>query len=820
MAIDNETVEYDIRIEAVLALKTLADLTNSVRGFKNQIQEATTFIRSQAQQWGVPFQQVKSELQALDASLSKNAASSTVFGGAGQAAWNQVGQASQQAEQKVRKSSQGIVGHFTAMRIAAGILVSMLVHNVLQAFQQVFTTAISNIRETELAIYNLINAERRLSEEGIDVTPKGLQETIDSVRELVPVLSKIQAEELVSRIATNVAPSLKLTNEQIRQMSESVALLFVRNKALGKSFEEVESQLTNAFLTGRVSQGINNLGVKLSDQIVRDEALRLGLVKTEQEFDNLTGEMEAQVKAAAMLSVVYQNAQQDLTSLGDYMETTDAAVEKTKTVWSDFLTEAGTAFGPVLRVGLKVITNALEIMLIVLQKVRPVLIDVASTIVGFVEASRNLPQYWQMWGQGYADFFENFAKFKSQAEKSFTSLSDHADTATASIENLVDASESFDADGFGNEIEDIIENTQNALEDLDTDLDRKRTDIDTEYQRKSADAWLDYQRKLEDINQDSADKITEIKQKFREDDREREAKYQNELWELQQKYLLDLEDALHERDARQIIRLQKQYAIDKESMERKKNLDTNQSQRDMEIDIQQAQNEAKNKREQARLEYERDLQDQQIAKQRELEDLRIWHQRELQDIQTTQQRKLETLIRGWIEEGKITQAGAAQVYSILRGYFGPGGLTDQLYQYMMNSMMSTTSRLPASMSGAPAPYFDLAAASANSLNSGNIGRTVTSPSRRVGMAEGGTYLARTPQSIDVAEKGPELIQATPIGRLGADINKMFLQSSGKEGLAGAMEIGVTLSPDLEARVINKSLDSVGDIILKVNRTKV
>lgn len=815
MATDNETIEYDIRIEAILALKNLADLTASVAGFRQKIQETSTFIRSISQQWGVPFKQVKSELQSLDAALSKNAASSTVFGGAGQAAWNQVGESAAKAEQKVSQSSKGIVGHIDAIRIAAGILVSMLVHQLLQAFTQVFTQAITNLREAELAVYNLINAEKRLSEQGIDVTPKGLQETIDKVRELVPILSKIQAGELVSRIATNVAPAVRFDSTQIQQMSEAIALLYVRNKALGKSFEEVESQVTNAFLTGKVSQGINNLGVKINDQIVKDEALRLGLVKTAEEFDNLTGAIESQIKAQAMLSIIYQNAQQDIGSLDEYMGTADANIERFKKAWSDLLTTGMEIFGPLVAKGFEVLANALEIVVRLLEAAKPLLEYFVSRMVALIDTTRNMPQYFKFGGGKL--FAENFKENVAKAEGRFKSLSDQADTATGigGLSSSVKAAQKHEEDltrifqEARDKRIDIDRNYQNKLQDLALDNSRKLEDIARKQAQQISDANRDYAEKVSDINRDAEQQEQDARADANRRSVEIERKYQEELKNLREKYLLDLEDALHERDARQILHLMRQYEIDKKHAQEERSTEQKRSQEQLQLKLKDIEQNRKLKLEEAKRDLENKIKDIKLSAARErqeaainynrqLADARLAHQRALEEQRLYLQKKLKDLADALAKEYNMT---ASQLQALQALYTGMGIVTN-------NATGSPYS--PASINAGtytPPPNSGFS-------GSGLYGTT--------GLAQGGSYLARTPHSINVAEQGPELIQATPLNRIGSDINKLFAQagSTGGESMTGQLEIGVTLSPDLEARVISKTLNKTADVILKVNRSKV
>lgn len=724
---------------------------------------------------------------------------------------------------RTSEKTKKAVSSIDAVRIALGALVAMLVFQVIQAVGNAFREFISNIREAELAVYNLVNAERRLSEQGVEITPAGLQEMIDKIKELAPILSEIQAQELVSRIATNVAPALHLTAEQIRQLAESIALLYVRNKALGKSFDEVEAQITNAFLTGRVSQGINQLGVKISDQIVKDEALRLGLVKSEKEFDNLSGEVEAHVKSVAMLSVVYTNATGDVESLGEYMETFDAQSQRAKTAWSDVLTILGEIFGPSLAALLGIIADKMELLGKRIETIRMPLQDVA---VGFTALFNTFSKFSGMPlpvaliallshpGQTFKEFVENVKK----ADEALADLAHTMDTPTGENGPVPDEGDVQDLQDFIDKIEDIQESTREAFTDLNTKLVDKIEDINLEYQRKAVDAETDYLRKIEDINRDYEQNIQKIKDKQRDQDLKDEEKYQLQLWELRMRFLMNLEDALHARDARQIIRLQKEYALDKAVLEKKHALDTKQREEDQKAELEDAAEKRDRALADAKEAYNRKLQDQQIAKQREMEDLQTWYMRELQDLQTAQERKMQQLIKGWIDEQKITAENAAKVYGILLKYFGPGGLTDSLYAYMAQSLVAQTSMMGAFSSSAGG----IAPARAGTSGGGSLGtRTLTSGGGgNRGRAEGGSIIATRPTTVTFGERGAEAALFLPMGRIGKNSGRMDLSGNlGGSGMDGTIVVQLDLSPDLEARVIENSMNGVAQVLTKINRSK-
>ena len=62
-----------------------------------------------------------------------------------------------------------------ALRIALGALVSILVFQVIQAFSSMVQGALKGLTEIEAAMFNIVNAEKRLSEQGIEITVAGLQ---------------------------------------------------------------------------------------------------------------------------------------------------------------------------------------------------------------------------------------------------------------------------------------------------------------------------------------------------------------------------------------------------------------------------------------------------------------------------------------------------------------------------------------------------------------------------------------------------------------------------------------------------------------------
>jgi hypothetical protein len=81
-----------------------------------------------------------------------------------------------------------------------------------------------------------------------------------------------------------------------------------------------------------------------------------------------------------------------------------------------------------------------------------------------------------------------------------------------------------------------------------------------------------------------------------------------------------------------------------------------------------------------------------------------------------------------------------------------------------------------------------------------------------GLAKGGTYLATRPTTATFGEAGPEIAQFIPLSKLGSSNAGASSSFGGGMGAGGTLQLMVDLSPDLEARIIDKSLDNVSAVI--------
>lgn len=278
---------------------------------------------------------------------------------------------------------------------------------------------------------------------------------------------------------------------------------------------------------------------------------------------------------------------------------------------------------------------------------------------------------------------------------------------------------------------------------------------------------------------------------------------------------MDLDDALHARDARQILKLIKQYNLEKTQAQRQRDLQKAEDaaaaklrQQSYEAERKQAEAERKRKLEDAAIEHQRKLEQLAEEEERERIQAQLALQRKMADLQLELGQRLALLGAGLVAEFNLTQAGLNAVLALYRAYYGPGGAIDQIYAGAQ-ARMSANAVIPTST---PSAYRGSGGAGNQSSNGGPLNG---------GFAEGGTLFANKPTRVLMGERGPEVAHFSPLGRTGKDVNKVFSNMSGSGGgsSGGQIEIGVNLNPDLEARIISNTLQETSKVIMKVNRTK-
>jgi hypothetical protein len=141
-------------------------------------------------------------------------------------------------------------------------------------------------------------------------------------------------------------------------------------------------------------------------------------------------------------------------------------------------------------------------------------------------------------------------------------------------------------------------------------------------------------------------------------------------------------------------------------------------------------------------------------------------------------------------------------------YFGPGGYTDAIYKYLISQITAATTA--ALMMGA------MSTAAGGGTKSGGLGTYGgTKPQM---FASGGAMIASRPTTAVFGEGGePELAVFLPLSKLRNPTARTSPNVGGAGG--GRIKLDVTLSPDLEARIIQQASDNVATTITRIQREK-
>lgn len=796
--------------------KTFGDVNSYIAQSTNKVEAWKTVVQKSAHAAGVSFEKAGAELKKM------------VSGTSVQPLNNALKELGGNAESGFSKAVSAV----NAFRIALGALVAMLVFQVIQAFSSMVQGALKGLTEIEAAMFNIQNAEERLSKQGFDITVTGLEKLISDLQKLDPMLSKFQATELVSSLATKVAPAIGLTEKEIASLAKSITVLAVQNQALGKSFEEVEQQVITGILSGRVTSGINQLGTKITEQRVQEEALGMRLVANAEAYAALNAREKERIDTLAIIAILEEDTAQQAENLPAFLQTASGLIGTAKAEFQDLLTTLGQQFAPVLKEIFTGIISILERINRSLVEDRESWDSVATLLTVVARATLVLAEaFWELGhaiGGAGRKLFEFLAKLPGIGTLTKVLFPDkaYADTPTGDAR----AFESGGADGqeqsnkklaalkkFEDDYAKTMQDARDKRMDIERDYQRKLADIASDYsnklqdiarntEEKKQDAARDYAQKVEDINRDAAQAIAEAQNDFRQKELDREQEYQNKLRELREKFLFSLEDALHARDARQVLRLIRQYNLDKNNLAERHKLDKAQSKIDLAQKIEDLERERQLKLENAKREYDEKLQEIAIGERRALaeaalwhsralSDARVWHNRQLQEQRQYLQRKLQDIAAALAKELEMNGKAAQAVIDTWNKASAGATLSGSA-----NNIGSGGSYVPGA-GGFGGTY--------DSLTSG--------AAYGGGFAEGGTLIARKPTLAMFGERGDEAVQFTPLNRQGRNINQLFGDRSGVTGGGGSLALRIGMSPGLIAEIVDTTLDNVATTIEHIRR---
>lgn len=779
-------------------------------------------------------------------------------------------QAEKESNNKLVGIGERIREVFTDMRSAVqtafGTLFAVAIFNAVQLVQEFFSDSLKLARDFEREVRELGLAEALLSKSGMDITRKELDDLVSYIENKYKYLSKVEATGVIGSLS--IVKDYGLKKEDLRNLADVISYMTIQAKLNG---EEIDAQrLLNALLDGRAN-ALNQYGINLSDVVIEQKAEELQMKKVNGEYSKQDKLLATIAVAQESTSDNVKEFTAGLDGSREGMEAfnkvaldnmkleigqwfLDMEFSVLKAVSSIRILNSSLTGLIEKRTGLKNLGKEdgffeqigdilvpMEQLLAFLKSIATIMATVWAGIIS-LWAGAGWRRAGEAMGEAFISGFSDviatalageegrLATWTKKQWKSITGVdldqTNATDTPTGKAPiGMEEAGGSLEKDqeklqeALSKMNEDILDaqlKLAQDMEDAAIDLGRKLVDIDTEYANKRADAQRDYTNSVSDINRDYQNTIADIKRDEAESDAQakndaidREAQFQNEMKELQEGFLMDLDDALHARDARAILKLIKQYNLDKLQAERKHSLEQDSAKREEQLRKQSferkradAERERKEKLADAARDYAEKLAQLARDSAAERSAAQLDYRRKLEDLQKATRERLETIHRGLMREFDLTRAGLTAIMSLYRSHYAA-------IQQMASSTASALSTKPTS------------GTTINALGgvggSGATAGTSTKPWWQ--MAEGGTIIADSPTNVQFGERGLEMATFTPIGRNGRDTNRLFSSLSSGEAGAGKVSIELLLSPDLESRIVSNTLNRTAEVISKVQRSK-
>ena len=434
-------------------------------------------------------------------------------------------------------------------------------------------------------VYLLEVAIRAYQRSGFDTTIEEWKNLIIELKEQFPIFSEREIVTAVSKAILKLR-EYNFTQEEIIKTLKISAVLA---RALGRDFGEMADQITGSLSRGYY-EALQNMGVPLNRIAVIQEAWNQGL---KESFQQLTEAERAHLGYQLMVRYTA-----DITD--DLGKITEESFDKIMVANAD-LVDAQIELG-----------NAFESSWVFLKEIWAGIIEgIADIITWFAILNRQftlsiseMELAWQSFLEGFGikpseDHTANMKKTIQDMKNEIKELEEQQRSYLGEAEvgiPEVDTSKITRAtEDIYNDLEMMQLKHHQKKEQAEVDHTRRIRDInikhfqrlkdiqdegqedvdkrDRDYADKTADILARYHMQVAKALRQFAIRKAEIQRQYRLKERQAERDFQEDMRRLREEFLFDLEDALRERDALQVIRLSRRYTLEKDQAQRQFDLD-------------------------------------------------------------------------------------------------------------------------------------------------------------------------------------------------------------------------------------------------------
>lgn len=745
-----------------------------------------------------------------------------------------------------RLGGLGTVGKFVFGTVL-GLGAIQAIRKVVDFLREAVTAAL----EFEKSVFTLEVAIRGLQRVGLDTTIQGWTRYLEDLKRQFPIFSEKEFIDAAS-LAALMTREFGFTEEQMQNIvKQSIILAQVTGKTLTESVRGITFAIGSGYF-----ESLQRAGINISRQIIAEEALARG-------YEGSYTALNQSIRAMLTYEIVQNNINAIQDDAEKIMDTTVGQAQRLHASYQDLLKDLG-----LLVTETDAAKESLTGLSLILETIRNLLEMGKGAEVGgkqlslleviFGPTAKSIMDALPAWNKALEEWNEVVGDALDLRERA-EGLGDLLDTGEAApsftfsgmevseerMNELIEASEKLQKNLLEIEMsgetkrqdmkEDLWRDLENNWEshlqkmaDIQRDYEQKLGDIDLKETRAIADEQIDYAFKVAEAARQAAFRKEEAERKYREREIQAEKRFQEKMRQLRENFLLNLEDAVRERDALQIIRLTRQYNLRKTQMERENKLSIDDRADAYQEQLRQIEQQRLERQRQLAIEHQRRLEDIAVQAERERAQAKVNFERRQEDerarIKEQQderkekfneamteldeqiQERINKMVSGLQEEYGLSKTELEAIGELYMSIYGPGGPIDVAIGYAIARIAQLNAlyvRLRAIMAG--------------------LGVTGPTPAEIHGAqhAEGGTVIASKPTTVTFGEAGPEIATFTPLSRAGVNTGRVTGNlPAGVSGRGGGKHVvGISLSPGLEGKIVNRTMDEMSEVLVRIERAR-
>jgi hypothetical protein len=796
-------------------------MSAAAQQYGQQIQKIQGIIQRTAQSSGQSWQQVGQRMSKLGVPIQ------------------QINTALQQLNTQTKQTTTGLQGFISKLgglgniaRYVIGGSLGLVAIRVLRQLVDYFKQATQAAIDFTQSMFQLQIAVRGLQRVGVETTIKEFTDFIKELKKEFPIFSRRDITDAVA-LAALMTREFGFTADQIKEVVRLSTLMSI---VTGKELTEAVQGATYAISAGYF-EALQRVGVNITRQTISERALAAGYTETYNALDPT-------IRATLTLAEIVENLAALEEDAGHIANVAAGQQRGLASAWEDFTLLLGQNALPTIEKVLVAMTKMVEKATSWLELLAE--IDEKTGRTTFTAgAGRRVPFLPEVESdledldQSFKDLQNTILKGMEFTPEEFQEIIDATKKLADGVEEIEEESAEKRIDimeDWARDTADIREKHNDRMVDLAQDLADKLADIDLKEQRKVADEISNNAFRVAEAIRQAAFRREDAERKYRERELRSERKFQEKLRQLRENFLLNLEDAVRERDARQIIRLTRQYNLRRTQMIREEKLGEDERKDAFKEELRQIEFQKQERLRQLAIEHQRRLEDIALQAQREREQADIDFKRreadeiarheeertkrkdrrdeQLTDLKDAAQDRYDTLLEALQKEFDLTENQLTGVSQLYADTYGLNGSIDKAlinYQQRLLQTEALVRRL----------HLQLQSPLLNRILGGSMAPGAGFPPYDYagGQAEGGTIIARKPTVAVFGEAGLEAATFTPLNKLGAGASVPPINAGQMANRSGRIRLEMLLSPDLEAKIVDNTLGEIADVNFTVERAR-